>query len=60
MIPLLTMLVTYSTYTLVFKEELSASTVFSSMAVFEMLRDQLHITFYTIPVLIQGKSYEGL
>lgn len=39
------MMVTYTTYTLVLGNALSASVVFSSMAVFEMLRDQLHITF---------------
>ncbi|EJD51853.1 ATP-binding cassette transporter [Auricularia subglabra TFB-10046 SS5] len=54
-IPLATMMVTYTTYTLVLGHTLSASVVFSSMAVFEMLRDQLHITFYTIPTIIQAK-----
>ena len=49
------MMVTYSTYTLILGNVLSASVVFSSMAVFEMLRDQLHITFYTVPVIIQAK-----
>ncbi|KZV91547.1 P-loop containing nucleoside triphosphate hydrolase protein [Exidia glandulosa HHB12029] len=54
-VPLLTMMVTYTTYTLVLGNALSASVVFSSMAVFEMLRDQLHITFYTVPIIIQAK-----
>ena len=41
--------------TLVLGHELSASTVYSSMAVFDMLREQLIDTFYTVPTLIQGK-----
>ncbi|KAG6827485.1 hypothetical protein H0H92_011588 [Tricholoma furcatifolium] len=37
------------------KEELSASKVFSSMAVFDLLRDQLHMVFYAITQVITGK-----
>lgn len=37
------------------KQELSASKVFSSMAVFDMLRDQLHMVFYAITQLVTGK-----
>ncbi|KAH7073426.1 hypothetical protein BKA62DRAFT_734051, partial [Auriculariales sp. MPI-PUGE-AT-0066] len=60
-IPLLTMCATYATYTIVMKQPLSASVVFSSMAVFEMLRDQLHITFWAIPTIIQAKvSFDRL
>ncbi|KAH7097832.1 ATP-binding cassette transporter [Auriculariales sp. MPI-PUGE-AT-0066] len=55
LIPLLTMCATYATYTIVMKQPLSASVVFSSMAVFETLRDQLHISFWEIPVIIQAK-----
>ncbi|EJD51854.1 hypothetical protein AURDEDRAFT_82731 [Auricularia subglabra TFB-10046 SS5] len=54
-IPLVTMIGTYATYTLVLGGALSASVVFSSMAVFEMLRDQLHITVYTLPAIINAK-----
>ncbi|KIM25975.1 hypothetical protein M408DRAFT_330768, partial [Serendipita vermifera MAFF 305830] len=54
-LPLLTMIVTFSSYALVFKHELTASRVFSSMAVFDMLRDQLHIVLWGANAVIQGK-----
>ncbi|KAG6891082.1 hypothetical protein C0995_014172 [Termitomyces sp. Mi166 len=41
--------------TIIMKQELSASKVFSSMAVFDMLRDQLHMVFYAITQLVTGK-----
>ena len=37
------------------KRELSASIVFSSMTVFDMLRDQLHIVFFVVSQSITGK-----
>lgn len=37
------------------KQELSASKVFSSMSVFDMLRGQLHMAFYTISSSVQAK-----
>lgn len=48
------MMVAYTTYTLVLGEELSASRVFSSMVVFEMLRDQFRVAGFTVPAIIQG------
>ncbi|KAJ6594276.1 hypothetical protein B0H19DRAFT_1094788 [Mycena capillaripes] len=45
-IPVLTMLSTFATY---------ASKVFSSMAVFDMLRHQLWFTFYCISTAVNGK-----
>ncbi|TFK34746.1 multidrug resistance-associated ABC transporter [Crucibulum laeve] len=51
----LTMLVTYGTFTLIMKQQLNASIVFSSMSVFSMLRSQLHRIFYQITNTIQGK-----
>ncbi|CAG7846211.1 ATP-binding cassette transporter abc4 Short=ABC transporter abc4; AltName: Full=ATP-energized glutathione S-conjugate pump abc4; AltName: Full=Glutathione S-conjugate-transporting ATPase abc4 [Serendipita indica DSM 11827] len=54
-IPLLVMIVTFSSYTLIFKHELTASRVFSSIAVFDMLRDQLHIVLWGANAIIQGK-----
>ncbi|PVG02126.1 hypothetical protein CPB86DRAFT_772767 [Serendipita vermifera] len=54
-LPLLTMIVTFSSYTLIFKHDLTASRVFSSMAVFDMLRDQLHIVLWGVGAVIQGK-----
>lgn len=55
LIPLITMLVAYSTYTIVFRQELSSSTVFASMAIFENLRLHIRMVMTTIPNLIQGK-----
>ncbi|EJD04272.1 uncharacterized protein FOMMEDRAFT_106872 [Fomitiporia mediterranea MF3/22] len=54
-IPILTMIATFITYTLIMKQQLTASTVFSSMAVFDMLRDQLHLIFFMVPACIQAK-----
>ncbi|EJD52269.1 P-loop containing nucleoside triphosphate hydrolase protein, partial [Auricularia subglabra TFB-10046 SS5] len=54
-IPLLTMIAAYATYTLALGQELSASRVFSSMVVFELLRDQFRIAGFSIPVVIQAK-----
>ena len=36
------------------KEVMSASKVFSTMAVFDTMRDTLHLTFYLVPVFING------
>ncbi|KAF7978858.1 hypothetical protein HWV62_44329 [Athelia sp. TMB] len=55
LIPVVTMLGTYATYTLVMKKELTASKVFSSITVFDLLRDNLHMVFWTLPRFIQGK-----
>ncbi|KAF5377185.1 hypothetical protein D9615_006331 [Tricholomella constricta] len=41
--------------TVVMRQELSASTVFSSMTVFDMLRDQLHMVFYAVNQVVTGK-----
>ncbi|KAH7922933.1 hypothetical protein BV22DRAFT_1197033 [Leucogyrophana mollusca] len=54
-IPLVTMLSTYTTYTLVMGQNLSASKVFSSMSIFDILRDQLHTVFYMVPKMVQAK-----
>ncbi|KAH8086617.1 hypothetical protein BXZ70DRAFT_1067776 [Cristinia sonorae] len=55
LIPCVTMAVTYSFYTLAMKEQLTASVVFSSMAVFDLLRNQLHTIFSMLPAIIQAK-----
>ncbi|KAH9986083.1 hypothetical protein BJV74DRAFT_845474 [Russula compacta] len=54
-IPVITMVVTYVTYTAVMKKALTPSAVFSSMAVFDLLRDQLHSIFWMIPMFIQAR-----
>lgn len=37
------------------KESLSSSIVFSSITVFDMLKEQLHIVFYVLNQAISGK-----
>ncbi|KAH7912982.1 hypothetical protein BJ138DRAFT_1225912, partial [Hygrophoropsis aurantiaca] len=54
-IPLLTMLATYSTYTLIMGQTLSASKVFSSMSIFDIMKVQLQAVFYLVADLIQAK-----
>ncbi|KAI0291829.1 hypothetical protein BC826DRAFT_1105763 [Russula brevipes] len=54
-IPVITMVVTYVTYTAIMGQALTPSTVFSSMAVFDLLRDQLHSIFWMIPMFTQAK-----
>ncbi|KAJ7175766.1 multidrug resistance-associated ABC transporter [Mycena filopes] len=55
MIPLLTMLATFSTYTIVMKKELTASIVFTSLAVFDgILRMQIRSVMNNIPDIVQG------
>ncbi|KAH9059057.1 hypothetical protein EDB87DRAFT_1832312 [Lactarius vividus] len=54
-IPVITMVVTYVTYTAIMKRALTPSAVFSSMAVFDLLSDQLHAIFRMIPMFIQAR-----
>ncbi|OSX63327.1 hypothetical protein POSPLADRAFT_1074001 [Postia placenta MAD-698-R-SB12] len=54
-IPPITMVFTYLIYTLIMKKQLTASTVFSAMNVFEMVRELLHNTFGAIPKLMRAK-----
>ncbi|KAJ7288436.1 P-loop containing nucleoside triphosphate hydrolase protein [Mycena rebaudengoi] len=55
-IPLLTMLATFSTYTLIMRRELTPSIVFTSLAVFDgVLRLNIRNAMNNIPVIIQGK-----
>ncbi|KAJ3717073.1 hypothetical protein C8R42DRAFT_724713 [Lentinula raphanica] len=54
-IPVLTMIISYGFYTGYMKKELSASAVFSSMAVFEMLRARIRQVAINILPLIQGE-----
>ncbi|KAJ7838629.1 hypothetical protein B0H14DRAFT_2788979 [Mycena olivaceomarginata] len=61
LIPTITMLATYEnthsifSQTVVMKEELSASKVFSSMAVFDLLRNQLGFIFYSVSMVVKAK-----
>ncbi|KAH9028059.1 ABC transporter type 1, transmembrane domain-containing protein [Lactarius deliciosus] len=54
-IPVITMVVTYVTYTAIMKRALTPSAVYSSMAVFDLLSDQLHAIFRMIPMFIQAR-----
>ncbi|KAI0357911.1 P-loop containing nucleoside triphosphate hydrolase protein [Trametes cingulata] len=54
-LPILVMLATFFTYTVIMKGELTASRVFSAMSVFDMLRIDLQASFYIIPQLVQAK-----
>ncbi|KAH7101421.1 ATP-binding cassette transporter [Auriculariales sp. MPI-PUGE-AT-0066] len=54
-IPLLTMMVTYATYTIVLGQPLSSSIVFSSMAVFSNLREALWTIGAYTQIVTQGK-----
>ncbi|KAL1939038.1 hypothetical protein VTO73DRAFT_10298 [Trametes versicolor] len=52
-LPYFVMLTTFFTYTVIMKKELTASTVFSSMTVFDMLRREMHSFFYILPQVMQ-------
>ncbi|EJF59658.1 P-loop containing nucleoside triphosphate hydrolase protein [Dichomitus squalens LYAD-421 SS1] len=54
-IPTLIMLSTFATYSMIMKQTLTASKVFSAMSVFDMLRMDIQATFFMIPGLIQAK-----
>ncbi|KZT28297.1 hypothetical protein NEOLEDRAFT_1145911 [Neolentinus lepideus HHB14362 ss-1] len=58
LIPLFYMMATYITYTVIMHRSLSASIVFPSMTVFEMLRLQLFTVFHWAPVYIQVRQTE--
>ncbi|KAF9475054.1 multidrug resistance-associated ABC transporter [Pholiota conissans] len=54
-IPVSSMLTTYSTYTVIMEQQLNASIIFSSMAVFSILTDQLNRLSWQTALIIQGK-----
>ncbi|KZT36412.1 P-loop containing nucleoside triphosphate hydrolase protein [Sistotremastrum suecicum HHB10207 ss-3] len=53
--PLVTMLSTYATYTLVMKKEPTASTIYSSIAVFTIFQDRLFDLFNALPAILRAK-----
>ncbi|KAF7369374.1 ATP-binding cassette transporter [Mycena venus] len=58
LLPVITMVATYATYvsvTVIMKESLTASKVFSSMSVFDMLRNQFSFMFYELSLAVTGK-----
>ncbi|KAJ7119364.1 hypothetical protein C8R43DRAFT_1112474 [Mycena crocata] len=58
-IPMATMVATYASVefymTIIMKEELNASKVFSSMTVFDLLEGHLHMIFWSVSEAIAGK-----
>ncbi|TCD60867.1 hypothetical protein EIP91_009386 [Steccherinum ochraceum] len=55
LIPIGTVVVTFSTYTLIMKQPLSASKVFASMAVFELIQEYFTQGFLLLTPIIQAK-----
>ncbi|PPQ77073.1 hypothetical protein CVT25_014886, partial [Psilocybe cyanescens] len=54
-IPTLAMLLTYGAHTVIMKEDLTASKIFSSMAVFSIMRDQLNRIAWQSNMMIEAK-----
>ncbi|KAJ7185322.1 multidrug resistance-associated ABC transporter [Mycena filopes] len=54
-IPVVVMVVTYGTYTLIMGQPLNASKVFSSMTIFDLLRDNIGQLSYRLNTLMAGK-----
>ncbi|QRW00074.1 ABC transporter transmembrane region [Ceratobasidium sp. AG-Ba] len=54
-LPLVVMTVTFASHTLWFNKRLDASTAFSSIGVFDLLRGKLNMTLRQIPLSIQAK-----
>ncbi|KAH7319538.1 P-loop containing nucleoside triphosphate hydrolase protein [Rhizoctonia solani] len=54
-LPTIVMMITFACHTLVFKQSLDASMVFSSIGVFELLRNQLHYVFAELAIQVQAK-----
>ncbi|KEP49369.1 ABC transporter [Rhizoctonia solani 123E] len=54
-LPLIVMALTFASHTLWFKQKLNASIVFSAIGVFDVLRNQLHILSWQIPMSVQTK-----
>ncbi|PBK97861.1 P-loop containing nucleoside triphosphate hydrolase protein [Armillaria gallica] len=55
LIPLLTMIGTYATFTLIMHRQLTAAIVFSSITVFEILRQKFRLVVNGIPAIVQAK-----
>ncbi|KAI0725238.1 hypothetical protein C8Q72DRAFT_853404 [Fomitopsis betulina] len=54
-IPLVTMITTYATYTMIMKRDLTASAVFSSISVFDTFSALMRMAFGFTPMLIRAK-----
>ncbi|KAG9012419.1 hypothetical protein FRB94_006034 [Tulasnella sp. JGI-2019a] len=54
-LPVFTMISSFTAYTVIMKEELTASKIFSAIAIFDLVREVLHLTFYVVPRVISAK-----
>ncbi|KJA13742.1 hypothetical protein HYPSUDRAFT_72890 [Hypholoma sublateritium FD-334 SS-4] len=54
-IPAVSMVVSYATFTIIMKQDLTPSKIFSSISVFSMLRLQLNRISWQLSTIIQGK-----
>ncbi|KIJ34155.1 hypothetical protein M422DRAFT_35218 [Sphaerobolus stellatus SS14] len=54
-LPMLNMLLTFATYTLILRRPLDAATVFTALTVFSILQDQVRRVFFFVPAIIRGK-----
>ncbi|KAF8507385.1 ATP-binding cassette transporter [Hysterangium stoloniferum] len=55
-LPLITMITSFACYTMIQKKALTAATVFTSIALFDQLRDSIHGTLYLLPIMINGTT----
>ncbi|KAF8515057.1 hypothetical protein BU17DRAFT_76921 [Hysterangium stoloniferum] len=54
-IPLITMVTSFACYTMIQNQALTAATVFTSIAVFDQLRDSMFNIFFWLPIMITAK-----
>ncbi|EMD39545.1 hypothetical protein CERSUDRAFT_150070 [Gelatoporia subvermispora B] len=54
-VPLIVMLTTFFTYSVIMKRAMTASKVFPAMSAFEMLADSLQRIWRSVPMLVEGK-----
>ncbi|PPQ81919.1 hypothetical protein CVT24_010441 [Panaeolus cyanescens] len=54
-IPTITMVVTYATFTIIMKQSLTPSIVFSSMVIFDVVRIKFHTTSWGVGQIMRGK-----
>ncbi|KAG8864753.1 hypothetical protein FRB96_003338, partial [Tulasnella sp. 330] len=55
LLPLLVSITTFATFTLIMKQDLTASRIFSSIAVFDLITEQLYMTFHFVTQILAGK-----
>ncbi|KAG9012453.1 hypothetical protein FRB94_006069 [Tulasnella sp. JGI-2019a] len=55
LLPLLVSISTFATYSLIMKQDLTASRVFSSIAIFDLITEQLYMTLHFVTQILAGK-----